>query len=189
MNSCEKAQIELMDFKHEAGWFDNPRGEWPMGAKMDYGARKELKVKSDNSTAFLTTLFTAGIASGCNAKCAVSMRVTIESRQYTVVCVFARYYGGMCRNHGGIQIRAGTGAEDEKGRLGSDAHGVVASGAITSINDALTNPHSGINHPSYYSFFESSNHFSVSMYFNNTEGTNFYVTFGPSEDPVNGFDK
>ena len=121
---------------------------------------------------------TFGLASSHQQQYCHSFKVLVPGRAYTVVIAMTVYQLGFCVNRAGIQIRAGQGAEDEKGNLGADAQGVNATGDVTDIGAVCTHHFSG-NKPDFDHFWEESTQFRVSMFFQDSNRARAYVVFGP----------
>merc|ERR1712008_639541 len=155
-----------------------------MGNVLEHPHTTRFSNKSDCLTVELMSRkidhgsFTFGLASSHQQAYCHSFKVSVPGRDYTVVTGMIVYQLGFCVNRAGIQIRAGQGAEDEKGNLRADAQGVNATGDVTDIAAVCTH-HFSANKPDFDHFWEESTKFRVSMFFQDSNIARAYVIFGP----------
>jgi len=189
-NNCPNLKVSYKNVKEHSGRFDMALKDLqPLDCRgSDKGQQWYINYSEDGGNSFGAALaagFSFGIASGAIYKAAFSMNCRTDMgkdenkqqvyRDFTVVVAWANYNAGVVSNAAGVQIRAGVGAEDEKGRLNKNACGVNATGDVTDVTAMLTNSFSGTGRT--HSFTESTNFFDVTCEFTNQSQGDVVLTF------------
>merc|ERR1712129_177237 len=174
-NKSDCLTVELMSRKIDHGSFAYEVDQFGKNGVLSAHKSDSEKVWQSKPVAAGVTF---GLASSHQQAYCHSFKVSVPGRDYTVVTGMIVYQLGFCVNRAGIQIRAGQGAEDEKGNLRADAQGVNATGDVTDIAAVCTH-HFSANKPDFDHFWEESTKFRVSMFFQDSNIARAYVIFGP----------